>query len=133
MDVDENEPAMALLDTGKDTVQLTVEGVVKGERRRNDVLVRLLSPDFQAPGLVRRPLDRSRARAVQIDLKARSMHDDLGWEISDEVFGERILLPLPVGVGEAHERFTGTPDVGAAVDRCANNGGIPELDCPACR
>ena len=133
VDVDKDETAVTFLDIGKDALELAVERVVKGERLIHNVLGRWLSPYVQAPGMVRRPIDRSRSRAVQIDLKARSMNDDLGWEIGDKVLGEGVLLPLPVRVGDAQERLASAPDVGAAMDRRANNGGITELDCPACR
>ena len=101
MDVDKDEPVVTLLDIGEDTLEFAVIRVMKGERLVQNVLGRWLSPYIQAPGLVRRPIDRSLARAVQIDLKARSMNDDLSWEISDKMLGEGILLPLPVRVGDA--------------------------------
>ncbi|OWK21821.1 hypothetical protein AJ88_12085 [Mesorhizobium amorphae CCBAU 01583] len=133
MDIDKDEPAVALLDIGKHTLELVIERVVNGEGLIHNVLGRWLSPYVQAPGLVRRPVDRRLARPVQIDLKARSMNDDLGGEIGDKVLGEGVLLPQPVRVGDAHERLASAPDVGAAVDRRANDGGIAKLDCPASR
>ena len=73
---------------------------MEGERLVHDVLGRSLSPYLQSPGLFRRQVDRSVARAVEVDLKARSMNDDLGREIGDELFGERVFFPLAVRVGD---------------------------------
>ena len=96
----------ALVPLGDVVEQLRQHPVICGvdrQRAADQRFVRLGPlPDLQPPALLGASIDRAVGAAIEIELEARAMHDDMGRHVHDALAGERILLAQPLGILERH-------------------------------
>lgn len=106
--------------------QVGVQLLVQPQRRRDLLLgQRGIVPDLEIPAVLGPPIDRLLGRAVEVHLKARSVHDQAGGDLIDEPVGEGVLLAEPVRFRECHERHELGAQIVARVNGSRHDRPVP--------
>ena len=107
---------------------------VERQRVAHQRLVRLAGlPHLEPPALLGSRIDRLVGAAVEVELEARAMHDDMRRHAPHRLAGKRILLAQPLRVAERHRRRHLRPKLMAVMDRRRHHRPGPLLDGPRVR
>ena len=117
--VDNDEPALALGHSVEERGEHPVIFAVDGERSLGKRRVELARfPHLEAPALLGRPVNRFVGPAVEVELEARAVDDEVERHRPHRLAGERVLLAKPVGLSEPHL----ARDFGAKLVAVVNGG-----------
>ncbi len=96
MDVDQHEALVVGRDSLKQLPEHRIISRVDGERTLDHARRRWLAPQIQPPALFASQINGFVGAAVQVEFEARTMGDDMGWDVKDGLAGERVFLAQPL-------------------------------------